>query len=120
MPRLSAKTLEKRFPCEQCEKTFRSRAGLLGHIRFKHGVPGKRGAGRQGGDPDVPFLGEGMLVLKAVQGDLPPAKVQEIRRVLTNWIHVRQVIVSFGLRATHEDFKQYVISNVGKVLNHLD
>lgn len=36
MPKLSARSLEKRFPCPHCNHTFRTRQGLSGHIQFKH------------------------------------------------------------------------------------
>lgn len=36
MPRLSQRTLEKRFHCPHCRATFRTRQGLSGHIQFKH------------------------------------------------------------------------------------
>ena len=36
MPTLSQKTLDKMFECPYCEKLFRTRNGLSGHIQFKH------------------------------------------------------------------------------------
>jgi septum formation topological specificity factor MinE len=36
MPKLSQDTLEKRFPCSTCGKSFRTRQGLSGHVQYKH------------------------------------------------------------------------------------
>jgi len=38
MPKLTKNSLEKRFHCPHCEKTFRGRQGLSGHIQFKHAI----------------------------------------------------------------------------------
>ena len=36
MPKLSQDSLKKRFSCQYCDKSFRTRQGLSGHIQFKH------------------------------------------------------------------------------------
>lgn len=118
MPRLSAKTLEKRVLCQQCGQTFRNRAGLLGHIRFRHGKPGMKMGIRPRSEPDPEFVAKGLLILKTMPVDIPPEKLKEIHRALKNWIQVDLVITSFGLHPTYEDFKGYVSSNVGRILNH--
>lgn len=36
MPKLSADSLQKRFACSHCGRSFRGRQGLSGHIQWKH------------------------------------------------------------------------------------
>lgn len=112
--------MEKRFPCAQCGNTFRTRNGLAGHIRFKHGAAGNKGTSSSQRQPDAQFLYGTLYVWDAFPINVSPEKKEEIRQVLLNWIPILQVLHPFGLRATCDDFKQYVISNVGRVLNGKD
>jgi len=45
MPKLSDEALEKRFQCDYCGDTFRTRQGLSGHIQFKHQILNKPKSG---------------------------------------------------------------------------
>jgi len=115
MPKLTEKTLKKRFECEYCGETFRTRQGLSGHIQFKHKAAYKKEAKIK--EIDVKFISSKskyFLVWLATNG-LPQETNQAITKLLFNWHQVRSFFKMHDLELTEQDFKTYILAGLGKL-----
>jgi len=101
--------LNKKFPCKQCGKLFRTRQGLSGHIQFKHGTKQNTLA------VDVKDIMELKLILKAIEGILgclSKSKTQMIEAILDNWINVISICGPLGIDLNKQDFKKYFVARI--------
>lgn len=117
MPKLTEKTLEKRFKCEYCGETFRTRQGLSGHIQFKHKAAYKKEAKTQ--EIDVEFTLSKLkyvLVWQSIN-QLPQQTNKAITNLLSNWQHVYHFFAELGLKPTEQDLKTYLLAGLGKLLS---
>ena len=117
MPKLSEKTLEKRFQCEYCGETFRTRQGLSGHIQFKHhAVFGPKSEAQQ---IDMSFIRsklKGITVWKATN-QLPQPTTEAMLNLLMNWHHVRYFFSMLDIDLTKQDFKTYLLVGLGRLFS---
>ncbi len=100
--------LNKKFPCKQCGKLFRTRQGLSGHIQFKHG---KKQNTLLIAANDIVLI---KAKLKAIEGimNLPVSKTQMIDAILNNWLKVVYICDSAGIDLNKQDFKNYFVARV--------
>ena len=85
--------LNKKFPCKQCGKLFRTRQGLSGHIQFKHGTKQNT---LQIAIDDILLI---KIKLKAIAGimDLPVSTTQMIKSILDNWLNIVRICSPLGI-----------------------
>lgn len=119
MPRLSEKTLEKRFQCSYCGETFRSRQGLSGHIQFKH--QGYFEPSAEAGQ-SLKATEKGFILSKQqsflkwrVSSGLPKSTTDNVAILLVNWDRVRNLFSMLGIELTDEDFKTYLLAGLSKI-----
>jgi len=140
MSKLSEKTLEKRFQCDYCGKTFRTRQGLSGHIQFKHQTLNKPEYAPLG------FVTKAMLsksaakktemtkekITKKIDIDFISSKQTEIMlwrktngltksmnddivKLFVSWGFVSSFFHMIDIELTEQDFKTYLLAGMGKV-----
>jgi hypothetical protein len=134
MPKLSKKTLDKRFQCYYCEETFRTRQGLSGHIQFKHqaikyedqAIEYEYQAANKKEvkvpEIDMRFLlskSKHLLTWQATNG-LPLQTNKTISNLLTNWFQVRNLFKAHDLKLTEQDLKTYVLAGLGSIFSKVD
>ncbi len=117
MPKLSEKTLEKRFQCYYCEETFRTRQGLSGHIQFKHQAAYKKEVKAK--EIDMKFiLSKSKYVLTwQATNQLPQQTNKAISSLLVNWHQVRSFFEMLDLELTEQDFKTYLLVGLGNIFS---
>ena len=100
--------LNKKFPCKQCGKLFRTRQGLSGHIQFKHGTKQNTLA------IDVKDIAELKIILEAIEGilGLSKSKSQMIKAILDNWINITSICDPLGIHLNKQDFKKYFVERI--------
>ncbi len=103
--------LNKKFPCKQCGKLFRTRQGLSGHIQFKHGTKQNTLA------IDVKDIMELKIILKAIEGilGLSKSKTQMIEAILDNWINITSICGPLGIDLNKQDFKNYLVARLADI-----
>jgi len=105
MPKLSNSSLEKRFTCSHCGKSFRTRQGLSGHIQFKH---------PEGQELVYTSLDYIVSRGKLYEAIAKPAGVSmsEIRakqHILNRLMDVKNFCEFVGFKVQPQDLKNYVI-----------
>jgi len=144
MPGLSKKTLEKRFQCDYCGETFRTRQGLSGHVQFKHQALNK---------PETGYAPFGLVtkamsskavdkktgitkekITKVIDTDFILSKQIEINlwrksnglakstsddlvKLLIRWGSVRGFFDMLDIELTEHDFKTYLLAGMGKIFS---
>ena len=103
--------LNKKFPCKQCGKLFRTRQGLSGHIQFKHGTKKNALAIAAKDILDI------KIKLKTVEDimNLPKPTTQMINAILDNWLNVVYICASAGIDLNKQDFKTYFVARVADI-----
>lgn len=103
--------LNKKFPCKQCGKLFRTRQGLSGHIQFKHATKQNT---LQIAIDDIVLI---KVKLKAVEKiiDLSKSTTQMIEAILDNWIKVVYICDSLGIDLNEQDFKNYFVAKLADI-----
>ena len=116
MPKLSQQTLEKRFPCPHCGKTFRTRQGLSGHIQFKHPT---------GTGEETKSLGDWALDIARYKSALRLAglsneEASELSQIRAGWAYIEQLIGAGpgdkNTKVGAADFKTYLIVAYAQML----
>ena len=117
MPKLSEKTLEKRFQCYYCEETFRTRQGRSGHIQFKHQAAYKKEVKAK--EIDMKFLSSKSKYVLTWQAtnQLPQQTNKAISSLLVNWLQVRSFFKMLDLELTEQDFKTYLLVGLGNIFS---
>jgi hypothetical protein len=116
MPVLSEDSLRKRFACGECGKTFRTRQGLSGHLRFKHGFvpPGpvlKNADASANNTPAEVMLGLAQFVKLAPGFEITQSEIDEFKRISDLWLKTSLKLTLFGLTPDERDFKSFVIAS---------
>ncbi len=100
--------LYKGFTCLYCEKTFRNRAGLSGHIQFKHST-------KQNildiATNDIELLKDKLHVAVSIIG-LDKTTTQMIEIILNNWIKITIVCEQLDIDLNKQDFKNYFVAGL--------
>lgn len=121
MPKLSEKTLEKRFRCDYCGETFRARQGLSGHIQFKHKAYFKPETVSEQSTKkiDTKFLlsKQGNFLKWRTTNGLSKSTNDNVARLFANWGRVRNLFNAMGIDLTDEDFKTYLLAGLGKLFS---
>jgi hypothetical protein len=117
MPKLSQESLKKRFPCDYCGKTFRTRQGLSGHIRFHHQGAGKTlpSTVQVAFDDYTKFMTFGLINYSAYASQIPKHEIASNKNLLLAWINAKLLLESFGIKPTIEDFKNFMIVGMATV-----
>ena len=107
--------LYKGFTCPYCEKALRTRAGLSGHIQFKHGITGQKKGKKEvkfeitmNGIPDTLLVWE--LGLK-------PSKYEynAVVDMFLWWTNVKLLFEGFGLELNEQDLHNYIITSLANI-----
>lgn len=107
--------LYKGFTCQYCGNTFRNRAGLSGHIQFKHGITSQKK-----GKKEVEFtflkndITENLVLWKAI---MKPSKFEyaAVFDMFLWWSHVDILFKGFGLELNEQDLHNYVITSLANI-----
>jgi len=109
MPKLTQNTLDKKFSCQYCDKPFRTRQGLSGHIQWKH----KKGKINNGYEDKMKALMKRTKLWKTT------ASVRELDKkdnelgmnILWRWMLLLGYFDLIGIDLNDNDFKNYFIQN---------
>ena len=121
MPRLSENTLEKRFRCDFCGGTFRTRQGLSGHIQFKHNAYYEpEDMSKQSAKViDMKFLlsNQRNFLKWRITNGLSKSTSDNIAVLFVNWGKVISLFDALGIDLTDDDFKTYILSGLDRILS---
>ncbi len=121
MPKLSEKTLEKRFHCDYCGETFRTRQGLSGHIQFKHQTPyisvAKNTKVTKNIDTDYISFKQTKIKTWRIGNGLTKSTSDTMVKLLVNWGNARSFIKVLDIEITEQDFKTYLLAGLGKIFS---
>ena len=105
MPKLSQKTLEKRFLCKHCQQTFRTRQGLSGHIQYKHKLKPK--------EDENPYLEMIIDAFKFRQrseiAGFNKEQISEMAQILAYWYVIKGQVEDEHIKLNNSDLKTYLI-----------
>ncbi len=104
--------LYKGVACPYCEKTFRNRAGLSGHIQFKHGITGQK-KGKKEVEFEITMNGISDTLLVWELG-LKPSKYEynAVVDMFLWWTNVKLLVEGFGLELNEQDLHNYIITSL--------
>lgn len=114
MPKLTKDLLEKRFSCQYCGESFRTRQGLSGHVYFKHG-------GKHKHEPlDLTLTADEAINLKLMKEILGPQSVSTstlyaFSDMVAWWHVVRLVCRVFHIELNQQDLKNYLITSLVQI-----
>ncbi len=111
MPKLSADSLQKRLKCPYCDKTFRTRQGLSGHIKFKHATP-EADSTEEYTQKMLRLVEKGKL-LRQLLNDLPVHYKEQGDEIIYRWSLIMQYFHRLNIEVNDKDFKSFFISNFG-------
>lgn len=111
MPKLSQQTLEKRFPCPHCGKTFRTRQGLSGHIQYKH----PSGAPAEDNDYINAVLYTNKFKLGAEVAGFDKEEISEMVKILAFWHLLKALVEDERTKLNDADFKTYLIVSLSQM-----
>ena len=117
MPKLSEKSLKKRFQCDFCGKTFRTRQGLSGHIQFKHQAAYKKEVKAKEIDMEFVLSKSKYVLIWQATNQLPQQTNKAILRLLVNWHQVSSFFETLDLELTEQDFKTYLLVGLGNIFS---
>ncbi len=121
MPKLSKETLEKRFQCDYCGETFRTRQGLSGHIQFKHQTlysPITKPTKNTNVNDNYFLLSKKTECnLWITSNGLTKSTSDTILTLLANWLTVRRFFKTLDVELTEQDFKTYLLAGLGKIFS---
>jgi hypothetical protein len=111
MPKLSKQTREKRFPCPYCQKTFLNRAGLSGHIQYKHKSDNTK--------DDLPYIKEVSqakeLILRATIVQSSKEEISELAEILSFWYHLKAIVEDDNIKLNNADYKTFLIVSLAQM-----
>ena len=110
MPKLSNKSLEKRFTCQYCDDSFRTRQGLSGHIQWKHQA-GKKSSKMD--LADIVSTGISYQTMGTLAG-LPQSQIKANLRILAKWVEVEGFCDYLKIKLSPQDFKNYIIVSMAQ------
>jgi hypothetical protein len=108
MPKLSQNSLEKRFVCQTCGRSFRTRQGLSGHMQFRHS-PGAK-------SQHVDIIKDSSIKLLAWQtyvraAGFPPQAAVAGERLIDRWTLLSDYLDSVGIKVNGVDFKYFMLDH---------
>lgn len=109
MPQLSYDSLAKRFTCQHCGDSFRTRQGLSGHVQFKHTSPKKK---LNAVDMVVDIKDKLDIWKICVQTIGYPTEISQAGdRLIRRWMILRQYFHILGTDLDDKDFKYFMLHN---------
>ena len=110
MPKLSTDSLDKRFPCQYCGDSFRTRQGLSGHIQWKHEKKDSK-------LPDITLTPEIVIKLKMLKEglDLSKSELAAMVDVTFWWSVVKLYCEAFDIKLNQQDLKNYLITSLAQI-----
>jgi len=110
MPKLSTDSLNKRFPCQYCGDSFRTRQGLSGHIQWKHQKKDSK-------LPDITLTPEIAINLKMLKEglDLSKSELAAMIDVTSWWSVVKLFCEAFDIELNQQDLKNYLITSLAQI-----
>jgi predicted amidophosphoribosyltransferase len=111
MPKLSKQTLEKRFLCPHCARTFRTRQGLSGHIQYKHklGTPSE----------ENPYMDAVVDAYKfkqrAESAGFTKEQISEMGQIFVFWNSIKYQIKDEKITLNNNDWKNYLIVSMAQM-----
>ena len=110
MPKLKEDSLKKRYACPHCEKSFRTRQGLSGHIQFKHQKKWIK-------EPDLPPYEEIVRKLKYIEklSGFSTVSSKDILDMIKYWLEFKLLCSAFKIEIKQQDLKHYVITNLVQI-----
>ena len=110
MPKLSTDSLNKRFPCQYCGDSFRTRQGLSGHIQWKHQRKDSK-------LPDITLTLEIAIKLKMLKErhDLSKSELAAMVDVTEWWSVVEPFCKAFDIELNQQDLKNYLITSLAQI-----
>ena len=111
MPKLSEKSLDKRYACQYCDDTFRTLQGLSGHVQFKHSK------GQKTYEMDAKEI---MSKLKRLEffgssWELSPSAINARRHILKKWVEAQALCNYLDIKLNKQDFKNYVMASLAHI-----
>ena len=108
MPKLSEKSLEKRYLCNECGKTLRTLQGLSGHVQFKHSK------GQKTFEIDAEEIKSKMNRLKLFDRawELSQSAVNARHHILQKWLEAQSLCEHLHIRLNNQDFKNYMVTSL--------
>jgi DNA-directed RNA polymerase beta' subunit len=115
MPKLSKQTIEKRFQCQYCGETVRTRNGLLGHIQFKHKhIHSKFEQTAQ------TLLNTGYFLVDAKKAGLNEEEAEVLKQILCFWQPMVDEMDKENTKLNNTDYKNYLVVSLALTqANHL-
>jgi hypothetical protein len=109
MPKLSQDSLNKRFACQYCGGTFRTRQGLSGHIQFKHKSKDKA--------ENKSFLEQAAKMVSdssdfkkhVLSAGYYEEDMQQMQQIFIIWQHIKILFKEEHLTLNNTDYKNYLI-----------
>jgi len=109
MPKLKEDSLKKRFTCQYCGESVRTRQGLSGHIQFKHQKKMVK-------EPDLTAL---EIIPKLIQVQelfessiVPPDDKLDM---IEYWSEFKALSLAFNIELNQQDLKHYVIASLVQI-----
>ena len=109
MPKLSENSLEKRFTCHYCDKSFRTRQGLSGHIQYKH-APYNKKSNAVDMATDLKLKLTTWEICSKTFG-FPQQATQEGDQLIRRWIIMRHYFHILGIELDDKDFKYFMLQH---------
>lgn len=103
--------LHKKFPCQHCGESFRTRQGLSGHIQFKHHAKTKP---QQIDDNHILDKAITLTRLGPLMG-LSKEDTAAWVKILTHWSRVQILSQYVGIELKPQDFKLYLIASLAQL-----
>ena len=100
--------LNKKFPCKQCNKLFRTRQGLSGHIQFVHSAKQKI----EQIDFTYIMSKKTELDLLGKAADWSESTIKARKIILAKWLEVQLFCKILDIDLSKQDFKKYVLARL--------
>lgn len=110
MPKLSQNSLEKRFVCQTCGRSVRTRQGLSGHMQFRHSA----GAKSQHDIMDVIKDSSAKLLTWQTYvraAGFPPEAAAAGERLIDRWTLLSGYLDIVGIKVNGVDFKYFMLDH---------
>ena len=110
MPKLSANSREKKFPCQYCGESVRTRQGLSGHIQWKHDKKNLKTSHVTSASE----LAVKLPYIVATQA-LSDLTLDEAKDMALYWGVVGLLFTIFEIELTQGDLKNYLITSLVQI-----
>jgi hypothetical protein len=107
--------LNKRFACQYCGNTFRTRQGLSGHVQFKHKAQQSQSMPDKYNDINNIIKMAEHLDLVCKTAGLSEARSETQAQIVVRWSSVITACDVLNLKLNNQDFKNYIITSLGRM-----